>query len=55
MWHMRDGLTHAEIGERIGKSREAVKKIYQRGVHRLLDLLPQDLAWVRAAAPGASQ
>ncbi|MCA8941767.1 MAG: sigma-70 family RNA polymerase sigma factor, partial [Planctomycetes bacterium] len=47
LMHLRDGLTHAVISERIGKSREAVKKIYQRAVARLLDLMPSDLERVR--------
>ncbi len=38
---MRDGLTYQEIGERIGKSMEAVKKIYHRSLDRLIDLLPR--------------
>jgi len=42
---LRDELTFAEIGARLGRSIDAVKKTYQRGLERLIELLPED--WKR--------
>ncbi len=39
---IRDELSFAEIGKRIGRSTEAAKKLYQRGVDKLLEMLPAD-------------
>ena len=36
---MRDGLTHEEIASHVGKSVEAVKKIYQRSLEKLIPLV----------------
>lgn len=38
---LRDELSFAEIGARLGRSPDAVKKTYQRGLERLIDLLPE--------------
>ena len=34
-------MTYAAIGKEVGKSEGAVKKLYQRGVERLIEMLPQ--------------
>ena len=39
---MRDDLGYAEIGRRIGRSDAAAKKLYQRGIERLIEMLPAD-------------
>lgn len=39
---MRDELTHEQVGQRVGKSTEAVKKMYRRGLERLIDMLPAE-------------
>ena len=39
---MADGLSYEEIGERVGKSTEAVKKAYNRGLRRLIEMLPAE-------------
>ncbi|MFH0945306.1 MAG: sigma-70 family RNA polymerase sigma factor [Planctomycetota bacterium] len=40
---MRDSLSFGEIGERVGRSEEATKKIYSRSLAKLIELLPSDL------------
>lgn len=37
---MKDKMNYEAIGRRIGKSKEAAKKIYQRGLKKLIDSLP---------------
>jgi len=39
---MRDERSYAEIGAEIGRSAEAAKKLYQRGLERLIEMLPQE-------------
>jgi len=39
---MRDGLSFSEIGRRIDRSPDAAKKLYERGIEKLIDLLPED-------------
>lgn len=39
---MRDDMDYAEIGKKIGKSVEATKKIYQRGMKKLMEQLPSE-------------
>lgn len=39
---LRDDLTYAAIGEKLGRSTESVKKTYRRGIERLIELLPAD-------------
>jgi len=39
---LRDELTFAAIGEKVGRSAESVKKTYRRGIEKLIELLPPD-------------
>lgn len=39
---LRDDLPFAEIGVQLERSTEAVKKLYQRGIEKLIGLLPDD-------------
>jgi len=34
-WHHRDRLTFEEIGQRLNRSAEAVRKLWARGIERL--------------------
>ncbi len=41
LWRNWDRLSFAEIGQRLGRSEEAVRKLWNRAVARLADHLPQ--------------
>lgn len=42
-WHNRDHLSFVEIGEKLGKSPDAVRMIWNRGVKQLARELPRDV------------
>jgi RNA polymerase sigma-70 factor (ECF subfamily) len=39
VWHQWDGLTFAEVGERLGCSEEAARGIFRRALEELKELL----------------
>jgi RNA polymerase sigma factor (sigma-70 family) len=39
---MRDEMDYPDIAEAVGKSVDATRKIYQRGLRKLIDQLPRE-------------